>query len=223
VCASNLDAGICMDVPEICPNDFCGNCDGPICPMLACPLIYRPVCGCDGVTYASDCERRKAKVSKSRDGECLCPQILCAPGTEPVDRDGNGCPEACLAPCHTACDCKVNPNIQLNNDCPLMCPNCGDHWTCPAGHCVEVCGPQPPDQCRVCGGFAGLPCAPGEVCDLPAGTCNWADLFGTCKQAGDACPMIYAPVCGCDGKTYSNDCVRLGAGAQLDHPGECAR
>jgi hypothetical protein len=223
VCASALDAGICMDVPDICPNDYCGNCDGPICPLLGCPLVYRPVCGCDGVTYASDCERRKAEVSKLHDGECSCPQIRCAPGTEPVDRDGNGCPEACLAPCRTACDCKVNPHIQLNDDCPLRCATCGDHWTCQEGHCVEECGPQPIDQCRICGGFPGHPCAAGEVCDLPAGTCSWADLFGICKPAGDACPMFYDPVCGCDGETYSNDCVRLSAGAQLDYRGECKR
>jgi hypothetical protein len=36
------------------------------------------------------------------------------------------------------------------------------------------------------------------------------------------CPDIWAPVCGCDGVTYSNNCERLVAGAQLDHEGECA-
>jgi hypothetical protein len=221
ICASALDAGMCVDVPEVCPNDICGNCQGGICPL--CPTIYRPVCGCDGKTYPSDCERRKAQVQKSHDGPCLCPQILCAPGTEPVDRNGDGCAESCLAPCRTVCDCKNNPDIGLRNDCPMLCPTCGDHWTCQQGHCVEECGPTPPDECRRCGGFAGFPCRPGEVCDLPPGTCGWADLFGECRQVGDACIALWDPVCGCDGVTYGNDCERLRAGAQLDHRGECKR
>ena len=73
----------------------------------------------------------------------------------------------------------------------------------------------------VCGGIQGLPCDDGQFCELEPGSCQSADLQGVCVQIPDFCAQVYEPVCGCDGKTYGNDCMRQAAAVQKDHDGEC--
>lgn len=64
-------------------------------------------------------------------------------------------------------------------------------------------------------------CAADEFLDV-TGACGAPNLPGTCKAIPQLCYQIYKPVCGCDGVTYSNDCVRLHAQVQLAHDGACA-
>ncbi len=173
--------GVCVDAPD------------------ACPMVYDPTCGCDGVTYGNDCDRLAAAAQKAYDGPCR-------------------------APCEEVCDCYRTQKFP--EPCPLDCASCDNFWTCEQGLCAPHCGPlpQPPPACepQVCGGILGVPCAEGSYCELPTGTCDSADMQGECVAIPQACPDVYLPVCGCDGATYSNDCERRAAAAQKAHDGECA-
>jgi hypothetical protein len=51
-CGASDVRGTCVAVPQ------------------ACTMDYRPVCGCNGQTYANDCARQAARVGKRHDGAC---------------------------------------------------------------------------------------------------------------------------------------------------------
>jgi hypothetical protein len=78
-----------------------------------------------------------------------------------------------------------------------------------------------PEDSRRCGGIVGIPCeAPEEFCKLPEGHCC-CDFLGFCTPMPTVCIEIWAPVCGCDGVTYGNECEADAAGISIDFRGEC--
>lgn len=74
---------------------------------------------------------------------------------------------------------------------------------------------------KQCGGLIGIPCDAGLWCQKLPGTCRVFDGFGKCSRVPMVCTQIFKPVCGCDGKTYGNDCTRQAAKVQLAHAGKC--
>jgi hypothetical protein len=72
-----------------------------------------------------------------------------------------------------------------------------------------------------CGGIAGIRCDQGLFCETAPGQCRTADAAGSCVKVSDICYQLFQPVCGCDGKTYSNDCTRRSARTSKNHDGSC--
>jgi hypothetical protein len=208
-CSTNFD----------CPLDsYCakkaGDCDGiGSCEVrgLICPLIFAPVCGCDGQTYSNACVAASSGVNVLHDGECgvickdnsACPEgSYCA--RSPGDCDGigdcqprpGGCPENFDPVC--GCD-----GVTYGNDCEAAS----------AGVTVLHRG-----ECRPGGCVSNDDCDGFSVCVKDDGDC---DGVGVCERRPDACIAIFDPVCGCDGENYSNRCVAHAAGVSVRHEGEC--
>ncbi len=76
---------------------------------------------------------------------------------------------------------------------------------------------------EACGGGANVTCNSALWCQKSEGQCKAADAAGTCEKAPTFCMRVSRPVCGCNGKTYANDCERQRAKVQLDHAGACPK
>jgi hypothetical protein len=209
-CGKAGETGECREQPQVCPRHF------------------EPVCGCDGRTYPNDCARQAAGVSLAHPGPCE--GMICGgPLMRPFD-----CPagQFCELPAG-ACDKNVTGRCAAQ---PETCPKrpitaadavCGCDGKTYGDDCerqmagVSLAHPGACEEPHMCGGIASFPCTEGQVCDMRDPSCAIMDLGGKCVAEPESCPRLWAPVCGCDGKTYANDCERLKVGAVLAHPGEC--
>ena len=101
-------------------------------------------------------------------------------------------------------------------------------WACSSPGPAQPPGPPPPHsrapvaEGGMCGGFAGFQCQDGLSCQMQPGQCRTvADASGVCRKKPQMCTMIYAPVCGCDGKTYASACTAAAKGVSVATQGEC--
>ncbi|MEM9292227.1 MAG: Kazal-type serine protease inhibitor family protein [Acidobacteriota bacterium] len=74
---------------------------------------------------------------------------------------------------------------------------------------------------ELCGTIQGLTCPATFYCAFPDATCQVSDRSGSCIPKPTACTTDFIPVCGCDGRTYSNRCEMARAGISLASEGLC--
>ena len=187
-CATNFDCA----AEEYCFAASCGGLGTCELRPTECPLNVAFVCGCDKKTYDNACEASKAGVRIAAEGECTC-------------EDNGDCTEldycegeSCMGPG----TCEMRPP-----SCPVIFdPVCGCDGNTYDSECVaemqgvRIAADGPMDQY----------CA-ADMCMVE----------GTCEARPTMCPLILAPVCGCDGLTYGNDCSAAANGVRVAFNGEC--
>lgn len=173
------------------------------------------VCGFALVALGSACGGETS--SESQACSTAAPICVMACGADvaarPVCRHGawacpsgyvsmDSCPkDMCFDPWDICCDAQGNPHSATCPDhgAPVCAPGqtLGDGGVCPKVPGCEQTG-----------------CAAGQYCHFDDTSCG-AGVAGKCKPRPTSCPATDAPVCGCDGKIYPNECGAALAGVAL--------
>ncbi|TXC75602.1 hypothetical protein FRX97_11820 [Luteibaculum oceani] len=70
-------------------------------------------------------------------------------------------------------------------------------------------------------GFKNTVKGPCVSVSKPEPSCRVEAVKRAMQKLGANCAAVWQPVCGCDGRTYSNYCYAVGNGVLVWTPGEC--
>ena len=214
-CASNEDC----PAGELCQADAGGCLGTGTCqpPRVGCSP--RPVCACDGRTYPSLCAAEndgvRVAVVARVGGEC---------GTSLPPTDGGGCRER---PCPDGEECRDGTCV-ASGATPLIA--CGVGTECPDGmECCDVSGVCVELSCETCcrePDPGGLLACESEAHCLALGFDAFCDGpgcagSGSCIYPPSSCDGVFEPVCGCDGRSYSNACGAQTERVRVETESEC--
>ena len=228
-CDEDNDCGSGAQCCPSCDGGFCFG--GDPCPRPACPFhcaamdargegpcdaafgfawdgaACAPLSGCECV--GTDCGRTFESAEA-----CAAAYRECETDCAPQDAYGQGPCDAFFGYAWSGSSCVSISGCEcVGDDCDAIYES---EEACLAAH--DACA-------RTCGGLLGEVCPDSDWCDFPDEElrCGVADGQGVCRPRPDACPRIEAPVCGCDGQTYSNECLAHGAGVDVLSEGACDR
>jgi hypothetical protein len=202
---------------ESCLTEGCA--EGKVCAPTNDDSCTPSSCQCDGETGEWLCTR-----------DCL-PSFACLDAAPCEDADQDGVCDDEDSSCES--DRSVLSCRQLAPECPRgtvpqVVEGCYTDRCVTWEECARALGDpvDPPVDPLSCGGFRPEPveCPDGMYCRYEeAAMCGAADAPGLCTPLTPElpCPDIYAPICGCDGQTYSNSCEADRAGASVASQGAC--